>query len=259
MASSIESFDNIVIGGGAAGCATAGRLASAGRKVLLLESGADDNTPYIHIPGAFIRLFTSERVSLYQMSSQKNSGDRVLHVPQANTLGGGSSVNAMIYVRGTPQDYDAWRDLGCDGWGWDDVLPFYINMETNETFSGPLHGTSGPVRIGSLQYGFPTSKAFVKAGQEAGLPFNPDFNGVQQEGVGYFQVTATDGTRSSAATSFLRRLPGGETVTVRTHVHLCRASSRRSCRQYLCTPYADAWRPCHRRPPHSTCPEYRDN
>lgn len=259
MASSIESFDNIVIGGGAAGCATAGRLASAGRKVLLLESGADDNTPYIHIPGAFIRLFTSERVSLYQMSSQKSSGDRVLHVPQANTLGGGSSVNAMIYVRGTPQDYDAWRDLGCDGWGWDDVLPFYINTETNETFSGPLHGTLGPVRIGSLQYGFPTSKAFVKAGQEAGLPFNPDFNSVQQEGVGYFQVTATDGTRSSAATSFLRRLPGGETVTVRTHVHLCRASSRRSCRQYLCTPYADAWRPCHRRPPHSTCPEYRDN
>lgn len=112
MASSIESFDNIVIGGGAVGCATAGRLASSGRKVLLLESGADDNTPYIHIPGAFIRLFTSERVSLYQMSSQKSSGDRVLHVPQANTLGGGSSVNAMIYVRGTPQDYDAWRDLG---------------------------------------------------------------------------------------------------------------------------------------------------
>src|SRR5690606_15436419 len=116
---------------------------------------------------------------------------------------------------------------------------FTLIRKPMKHFSGPLHGTSGPVRIGSLRYGFPTSKAFVKAGQEAGLPFNPDFNGVQQEGVGYFQVTATDGTRSSAATSFLRRLPGGETVTVRTHVHLCRASSRRSCRQYLCTPYAD--------------------
>src|SRR5690606_4780935 len=192
MASSIESFDNIVIGGGAAGCATAGRLASAGRKVLLLESGADDNTPYIHIPGAFIRLFTSERVSLYQMSSQKSSGDRELHVPQAHTLGGGSSVNALIYVRGTPQDYDAWRGRGCDGGGWDDVLPVYRTTEGNDTFSAPLHGTSGPVRIGSLLSGFPTHNAFVNAGQEAGLPYHPDFNGVQQEGVGYSQVTATD-------------------------------------------------------------------
>lgn len=216
MATSVETFEYIVIGGGAAGCATAGRLASAGRKVLLLESGADDNTPYIHIPGAFIRLFTSERVSLYQMNAQRGSGGRVLNVPQANTLGGGSSVNAMVYVRGTPEDYDTWRDLGCEGWGWNDVLPYFIKTETNETFSGPLHGTEGPLRIGSLQYGFPSSKAFVKAGQEVGLPYNADFNGARQDGVGFFQVTACDGTRSSAATSFLRKLPGAETVTVRT-------------------------------------------
>lgn len=216
MTTPIETFEYIVIGGGSGGCAVAGRLASAGRKVLLLEAGADDNTQFIHIPGAFIRLFTSERVSLYQMNEQSGAGGRVLNVPQANTLGGGSSVNAMVYVRGTPADFDAWRDLGCDGWGWNDVLPFFRKSECNEEFSGPWHGTEGPLRIGSLQYGFPTSKAFVQAGQEIGLDFNPDFNSARQDGVGFFQVTAHDGSRSSAATSFLRRLPGGEKATVRT-------------------------------------------
>lgn len=216
MANSGDTFEYIIIGGGSAGCAVAGRLAAAGRQVLLLEAGADDNTQFIHIPGAFIKLFTSERVSLYQMTPQRGAGDRVLHVPQANTLGGGSSVNAMIYVRGQRQDYDAWRDLGCPGWGWDDVLPFYIRSESNEVFAGPLHGNDGPLRIGSLQYGFSTSKSFVKAGQEIGMSFNPDFNGENQEGIGFFQVTASDGSRSSSAQTYLRRLPGAEKVVLRT-------------------------------------------
>lgn len=222
MTTSGETFDHIVIGGGSGGCAVAGRLAAAGRRVLLLEAGADDDTPFIHIPGAFIKLFTSERVALYRMTPQPGAGGRVLHVPQANTLGGGSSVNAMIYVRGTPQDFDGWRDLGCPGWGWDEVLPVFRRMETNDVFSGPLHGTDGPLRIGSLQYGFPTSKVFVQAGQEIGLDYNPDFNGARQDGVGFFQVTASDGSRSSAAQSYLRRLPGGERVTVRTRCRVQR-------------------------------------
>lgn len=216
MSNTGETYDYVVIGGGSGGCAAAGRLAAAGRKVLLLEAGADDNTPFIHIPGAFIRLFTSERVSLYRMTEQPGAGGRALHVPQANTLGGGSSVNAMIYVRGQPADYDGWRDLGCEGWGWKDVLPVFRKLESNDVFSGPLHGTDGPLRIGSLQYGFPTSKAFVQAGQEMGLAFNPDFNGESQDGVGFFQVTASEGSRSSAAVTYLRRLPGGDRVTVRT-------------------------------------------
>lgn len=216
MNTSVETYEYVVIGGGSGGCAVAGRLASAGHKVLLLEAGPDDNTQFIHIPGAFIRLFTSERVSLLQMNAQSAAGGRVLNVPQANTLGGGSSVNAMVYVRGTPEDFDTWRDLGCEGWGWHDVLPFFRKSESNDVFSGPFHGTDGPLRVGSLQYGFPSSKAFVHAGQEIGLDFNPDFNGARQDGVGFFQVTACDGSRSSAATTFLRRLSGGEKVTVRT-------------------------------------------
>lgn len=216
MTTSLETFEYIVIGGGAAGCAVAGRLANAGRQVLLLEAGADDNSQFIHIPGAFVRLFTSERVRMYQMNEQSGAEGRVLNIPQANTLGGGSSVNAMVYVRGTREDYDGWRDLGCEGWGWDDVLPFFRKSESNDVFSGPWHGTDGPLRVGSLQYGFPTSKVFVQAGQEIGLDYNPDFNGAKQEGVGFFQVTASDGSRSSSAVTFLRRLSGGEKVTVRT-------------------------------------------
>lgn len=222
MTTSFETFEYIVIGGGSAGCAVAGRLANAGRQVLLLEAGADDNSQFIHIPGAFVRLFTSERVRLYQMTEQSGVEGRVLNVPQANTLGGGSSVNAMVYVRGTPEDYDGWRDLGCEGWGWDDVLPFFRKSESNDVFSGPWHGTEGPLRIGSLQHGFPTSKVFVQAGQEIGLDYNADFNGAKQEGVGFFQVTASDGSRSSSAVTFLRRLPGGEKVTVRTRCQVQR-------------------------------------
>jgi choline dehydrogenase len=177
---------------------------------------------FIHMPGAFIRLFGTERVAMYRTTTQSHAGSRPLFVPQANTLGGGSSVNAMIYIRGTAEDYDEWRALGCDGWGWDDVLPVFKRSEGNETLSGPYHGVDGPLKIGNAWHGLPTNLAFVKAGQEIGLPYNHDFNGVSQEGVGLYQSTSFKGRRSSTAAVYLAPLKNKPNLTILTDCRVLR-------------------------------------
>ncbi|HSI40722.1 MAG TPA: GMC family oxidoreductase N-terminal domain-containing protein [Xanthobacteraceae bacterium] len=215
-----EVYDYIVVGGGSAGCAVTCRLIEAGKSVLLLEAGPKDNHPYIHIPATFIRVHGSARTWMYKSAPEPELNGREVYVPQGRTLGGGSSVNAMIYIRGQAEDYDDWRRAGCTGWGFDDVLPFFRRSEGNERLAGPLHGTDGPLKVSDGRHRHPLSAAFVKAAQEAGIPYNDDFNGAAQAGVGYFQTTTFAERRASSAATYLRSVRGNPRLTVVTNAHV---------------------------------------
>ena len=147
----MSTHDYIVIGGGSAGCVIVNRLIGAGKSVLLLEAGPADNDPFIHIPATFVRVIGTKRTFMYRTEPDPGTDGRSLVVPQGRTLGGGSSVNAMIYIRGQAADYDTWRDLGCPGWGYDDVLPVFRRSEGNERLSNHFHGCDGPLKVSDLR------------------------------------------------------------------------------------------------------------
>lgn len=215
---SAGSFDYIVVGAGSAGCVLACRLVQAGRSVLLLEAGPADNSRFVHMPATFVRVIGTERTWLYETSPQAAAAGRVMHVPQGRTLGGGSSVNAMVYTRGTPADYDDWAQAGCAGWAWSDVLPAFRKAENNQRLAGPLHGNDGPLRVSDARHRHPLSLAFVKAAQQAGLPYNDDFNGRRQEGVGFYQSTTFEGRRGSTAATYLAAVRSSALLKVLTGV-----------------------------------------
>jgi choline dehydrogenase-like flavoprotein len=212
----MDVFDYIVVGGGSAGCTVTHRLVKAGKSVLMIEAGPNDDNQFVRMPGGFVRLFTTERVQFYLSEPQAAAGGRPVAVPQGRTLGGGSSVNAMIYIRGAPKDYDEWRDMGNPGWGWDDVLPIFKRAEANQRFAGPLHGTEGPLPVSDSRYRHPLSLAGLRAAQEAGYPYNDDFNGATQQGVGFYQVTQRDAERGSTASTYLRAVRGDSRLKVVT-------------------------------------------
>jgi len=212
----METHDYIVVGGGSAGCVITNRLVSAGKSVLLLEAGPADNTPFIHIPATFIRVIGTRRTWMYETEPQAGALGRIMYVPQGRTLGGGSSVNAMIYIRGQREDYETWRDMGCVGWGWDDVLPVFRRSEANQRLGGPLHGTDGPLRVSDTPYRHPLSYAFIRAAQQVGVRYNDDFNGAAQDGVGFYQTTTHDGRRGSTAATYLKAVRGSRNLTIRT-------------------------------------------
>lgn len=211
-----ETFDHIIVGGGSGGCTLANRLVNAGRTVLLIEAGPADDTRFIDMPATFARVIGTPRSWIYQSDPEPGVGGRSLPVPQGRTLGGGSSINAMLYVRGQPQDYDHWRELGCPGWGWDDVLPVFRRLERNERLAGRLHGSEGPLPVSDPRYRHPLSLAYVRAAQQAGFRYNDDFNGEHQEGVGFYQTTTGGGERQSAAKVFLKPLAGNERLKIVT-------------------------------------------
>ncbi len=200
-----KPYDYIIIGAGSAGCVLANRLSEDPHcRVLLLEAGPRDRHPFIHMPAGLAKLVNRKGVNWdYNTAPEPNLDDRTLWWPRGKVLGGSSSINAMCYVRGVPQDYDDWSAAGADGWHWDAVLPYFRRSEGNTRGADALHGGDGPLTVSDLRHTNPLSHAFVEAGQQAGFARNDDFNGPQQQGVGFYQVTQRDGARCSAATAYL--------------------------------------------------------
>jgi len=216
-----ERFDHIVVGGGSAGCVAAARIARSGAKVLLLEGGHSHHHPLLDMPPGIFKLINGSRYMHYHATVPQTHLDGRIHdIPQANVLGGGSSVNAQVYMRGRPSDYDAWAqeirgDNDDPGWGWDDVLPHFRAMESNNRLAGPLHGTDGPMLVSDPGHIDPLSRRFVQAVQSAGEPFNPDFNGETQRGTGFYQFMNRNGRRSSAAIAYLEPMQDADNLTIR--------------------------------------------
>lgn len=211
-------FDYVIVGGGSAGCVLANRLsANPDNSVCLLEAGPDDNTPLVTIPAGITALMRSNKRNWrYYTSPQKHLDHRETYMPRGKTLGGSSSVNAMIYTRGHKADYDHWAALGNDGWGWDDVLPWFKQSENNKRGADDFHSANGPLDVSDLTYVHPVSHAFVDAFIEAGHPANNDFNGATQEGVGLYQVNQINGERSSVARGYLTPFLDRPNLTVIT-------------------------------------------
>ncbi len=216
-----ESFDYVIAGGGSAGCAVAARLSEDPEaRVLLLEAGSRDRHPNIKIPAAFAKQFRTKLDWDYSTGPEPGLGDRELYVPRGRSLGGSSSMNAMMYIRGRPTDYDGWQEAGAEGWGYSDVLPYFRRGESNERGESEFHGGSGPMNIADQVDPRPLTKRFLEAAETAGIPANPDLNAPEQDGVGQTQVMQKGGRRWSAADSYLRPAMKRPNLTVRTGVEV---------------------------------------
>lgn len=220
----MAQFDHIVVGGGSAGCLIAARLSEDPRcRVLLLESGDWDRSPWFHIPATFFRVNRNSRyMTRYLGEPQTELGGRPYLLPQGHVIGGGSSVNAMLYVRGQAEDYADWAQMGCTGWSYEDVLPVFRALESNDTHRDDFHGIDGALSVSAPRHRHPLCEAFLQAAREAGLPENPDFNGVRQEGMGFYQTTTRNGRRWSSAQAFLKPARARQNLEIRTGARVAR-------------------------------------
>jgi choline dehydrogenase-like flavoprotein len=189
-------------------------------RVLLLEAGGSDKNDLVHIPAAFSALFRTDQDWDHATGYEPHLNRRRIFLPRGRMLGGSSSINAMIYIRGNRRDYDEWRDLGCTGWGWDDMLPYFMRAEDNERGASELHGAGGPLRVSEGRSRNPISQAFLDAAAAYGLPATDDFNGPEQDGIGWYQVTQRDGMRGSASVSYLHPVMDRPNLTVETRVQV---------------------------------------